>query len=325
MAKHFKNALSLVLILSVLMGFAGCAFFDRIHVTIDPKADNVSGAEIIRLLVSAIDDDAHLSDSYAAIPENQRKGISYPDYYQYVSILRAYSNANGKIKSFRYLNEEENSKHLDSIYTKLSQNCLVDDYYTVFSNYGEVRTVVFEYEKEPEYPVYTYITLDEDGDPYLSFDLISHIISSYNYMKQYLKLITNEKVEGISALLVPEANIPDKVVKEVTLRDLLKKDSILNQKAKFLKRSFNENELIKISDNITGRTDFDKKVSFVICSLFLIGKSIQPITINIKPKYAIYEISVVLPIIIPKIAENIIGKAFFKGYTKDKSPDLYAV
>ena len=86
-----------------------------------------------------------------------------------------------------------------------------------------------------------------------------HALAAAKAIKDPSKVLLG--IQGICTKIYEdyEANIPDKVVKEVTLRDFLKKDSVLNQKAKFLKRSLNENELIKISDNITGRTDFDKK------------------------------------------------------------------
>ena len=215
MTKQIKKVIALLLILSVMMGFVGCAFFDKIHATIDPKKEYISAPEIVRLLISAIDDDKNLADSYASIPEGQRKDISFSYYFEYISILKEFTKGNGKIQGFRFLNDEENSKHLDSIYNKLAQNSLVDDYYTVFSQYGEVRTVIFEFSKESDYPVCLYIPLDEEGFAYLSYDLISHLIASYNYMQQYFKLISAEKADGISALLDVESKIPEEYVGSV--------------------------------------------------------------------------------------------------------------
>ncbi len=215
MTKLIRKVLSLVLILSVMMGFVGCAFFDRIHATMDPKADFISAQEIVRLLVTAIDDPNQLADSYASIPEEQRNDISYSNYFEYITILRSFSDGNGKIKSFRFLDDEENSKHLDSIYNKLASNIEVDDYYTVFSQYGDVRTVEFEYSSETDYPVYMYLDV-VDGYAYLSHDLVSQLISTYNYMQQYFNLLEDEKADGISALL-SAGNVPVKYADEVLL------------------------------------------------------------------------------------------------------------
>lgn len=55
------------------------------------------------------------------------------------------------------------------------------------------------------------------------------------------------------------ANIPLSVKYKLTLRDVLKRDSIWQQQEKFRKRGVYEIEAVKRVGNITGRTDFDKK------------------------------------------------------------------
>ena len=54
------------------------------------------------------------------------------------------------------------------------------------------------------------------------------------------------------------ANLPEKVVHSVTFRDWLKKDSILQQQEKFVKRGEMEIEAVKLAGNITGRTAWDE-------------------------------------------------------------------
>lgn len=54
------------------------------------------------------------------------------------------------------------------------------------------------------------------------------------------------------------ANLPDSVIKSVTFRDWLKKDSIVQQKEKFVLRGRMEKEAIGLAGNITGRTDWDR-------------------------------------------------------------------
>ena len=55
------------------------------------------------------------------------------------------------------------------------------------------------------------------------------------------------------------AGLPDKVIGRRTLRDILKKDSLIEQKCKFEKRAGYEAQAIKLAVNITGRTSFDKE------------------------------------------------------------------
>ena len=54
------------------------------------------------------------------------------------------------------------------------------------------------------------------------------------------------------------ADLPKEVYESRTLRDIIKKDSILQQKEKFLKRGDMEIKTVRIAGNITGRTEFDK-------------------------------------------------------------------
>lgn len=55
------------------------------------------------------------------------------------------------------------------------------------------------------------------------------------------------------------AGLPEKVQKDVTLRDFLRKDSISQQQEKFVLRGQNEAEALRGCGNITGRTRFDRE------------------------------------------------------------------
>ncbi len=52
--------------------------------------------------------------------------------------------------------------------------------------------------------------------------------------------------------------LPEEVTSEATLRDVIRKDSLLRQKEKYEMRADNEEQALKLADNACGRTDFDK-------------------------------------------------------------------
>lgn len=223
MIKLAKKVISVLLILSVMMGFVGCAFFDKIHVTMDSSVESISAPELVRLLVSAVNDEKNLADSYAAIPEHQRKDVSYSTYFEYVSLLRELSSRNGKIVGFDFLNNEENSEHLNYIYSKLEKNSEnVEDYRSVFAQYGSVRTVSFDFLKENSTDVFMYISFDDKENAMLSNILIMHTLGAYNYMHQYFRLLDEKKTDGISALMELGSDVPEEFY-----------NSILNAKADF--------------------------------------------------------------------------------------------
>lgn len=66
-------------------------------------------------------------------------------------------------------------------------------------------------------------------------------------------------LQGIISKCGEEYNceLPNEVVNSRTIRDILKKDNISEQQAKFLERGEREIEALKLVDNVTGRTHFD--------------------------------------------------------------------
>lgn len=61
-----------------------------------------------------------------------------------------------------------------------------------------------------------------------------------------------------------EADLPEYVVKRLTFRDLVKKDSILQQKRKFSLRAEHETELLKLTMHVTGRTEYDYEAAVAV-------------------------------------------------------------
>lgn len=57
------------------------------------------------------------------------------------------------------------------------------------------------------------------------------------------------------------ADLPYSVQKKKTFRDILKKDGLFEQQAKFVKRGEYEKEALSLAGHVTGRTDFDKEMT----------------------------------------------------------------
>lgn len=68
-------------------------------------------------------------------------------------------------------------------------------------------------------------------------------------------------LQGICAKIAEDytAHIPQEVAERSTLRDKLKKDSIIEQQKKFYVRAQNEKDAVMLAGHIAGRTAFDKK------------------------------------------------------------------
>lgn len=61
------------------------------------------------------------------------------------------------------------------------------------------------------------------------------------------------------------AGLPENIYKKKTLRDVLRKDSLVNQQEKFEMRAEHEREALSGAGHVLGRTDFDKKTARRLC------------------------------------------------------------
>lgn len=57
------------------------------------------------------------------------------------------------------------------------------------------------------------------------------------------------------------ADIPERVIRSVTLRDLLRRDDLIRQQHKFALRGNMEREAVSLAGNVTGRTEWDRENS----------------------------------------------------------------
>ncbi|MCM1189483.1 MAG: glycosyltransferase family 4 protein [bacterium] len=67
-------------------------------------------------------------------------------------------------------------------------------------------------------------------------------------------------IQGLCAVCANAyyADLPEKVIRSVTLRDFLKGDSLIRQQRKFVLRGEMEKQAVRLAGNITGRTDWDR-------------------------------------------------------------------
>ena len=68
-------------------------------------------------------------------------------------------------------------------------------------------------------------------------------------------------VQGLCTLIADAyfADLPDKVIHSATFRDVVRHDSLVQQKEKFVKRGTMEREALELTGNIAGRTEWDRE------------------------------------------------------------------
>ncbi|MBQ8591675.1 MAG: glycosyltransferase family 4 protein [Lachnospiraceae bacterium] len=73
-------------------------------------------------------------------------------------------------------------------------------------------------------------------------------------------------IQGLCAAYakVYMADVPQIVQKRWTLRDFLRKDNLVQQQRKFVMRGERENQALRLTGNITGRTTFDREETYAV-------------------------------------------------------------
>lgn len=107
----------------------------------------------------------------------------------------------------------------------------------------------------------------EDFQPNIVHLFGTEFPHAYAFAKVFRK--PNQTLLGIQGLcfrIATEymAGLPTKVVKSKTIRDILRKDSLMEQQNKFVRRGEIEKKTIALSNVITGRTSFDREESLKI-------------------------------------------------------------
>lgn len=134
----------------------------------------------------------------------------------------------------------------------------------------------------------SYYGFLEDGDHPESYDdrleeQLVKICEEYNpqvihcFGTEYphtLALVRNERLSKISVIHLQGimehyanayySDLPEKVINRRTFRDIIRKDSIVQQKEKYLARAKFEKEVLKLACNVCGRTDFDREYALSV-------------------------------------------------------------
>ena len=101
----------------------------------------------------------------------------------------------------------------------------------------------------------------EDAEP----DIVHCFGTEYPHTLAMSRVIPDKKrlligIQGICALYAEAyfSDLPEKVIKSVTLRDRLRRDSLVEQQQKFARRGIMEKEAVLLAGNIAGRTEWDR-------------------------------------------------------------------
>ena len=198
---RFLKIVSAFLAMIMCLSFSACGIFDILQAQIDSNStkSNVSVQELNRLLVNAVNHPENIANCFSAIPENQRKNLSYSYFTEYVDIIREMTKNHGTISSFRILNSTDSQAVFDEITADtVDGNTVVHDFGKVI-----VSKLCFAHDSDLASPVYVYFCQEDNGTCTFSSSWINQVVSIHNYIEHYFDMLDSQNIEGISTLLEP--------------------------------------------------------------------------------------------------------------------------
>ncbi|MBR5974108.1 MAG: hypothetical protein IK020_02885 [Clostridiales bacterium] len=168
--------------------------------------------EMARLLVDSIQDIKAAENFYNKIPEEQRDGLTYSEYYEYIGVISEMMPGGSSVTSFDIVEGQERETLLSSM---LSSNS--EEYDSMIRSCIPIR-VDTTGQRESGTPMYFYLQTKESGEVYLDREWIRSCIDLYAFSVHYFEAYTNKNLTDVISLL-PFTETPEPLPDS---RDVLK-------------------------------------------------------------------------------------------------------
>ena len=194
--------------------------------------------ELARLIVDTMQDIGGAEDYYNRIPEEQKDGVTFSEYYEYVTILQKMMPSGSRIQSFDIVQGEERDVLLSNM--SAVEDSTIDD---LTASCIPIR-VTTTGARSSGVPLYFYLQTNRDGNVYLSHEWVKSCMDLYAFAVHYFEAYTKKNQTDVVSLL-PYMDV------DVTL---LQSPEVLQEKAKEMirfysvnvKSTFSEYEMVSI-------------------------------------------------------------------------------
>lgn len=222
MSRILTVMLALVLSLSLFSSCSAKAF----------QNNRIDVPEMARLVVDSLQDISVAESLFNLIPDEQKDGLTYSEYYEYISILQKMIPSAARITYFDIVegNERENlflnmAGSDSTLFEELMTSCI------------PVR-VTASRQRISEIPIYFYLQTQKDGTVYLSREWIYSCRDLYSFSQHYFEAYSMENLYDVKSLLSYTG----------VSEDLLSSDEVLTEKAKEMIRFYSTNVNSKVSE-----------------------------------------------------------------------------
>ena len=142
--------------------------------------------EMARLLVDSLQDINGAELFYGKIPEEQRDGLTFSEYYEYISVLSEMMPSGSSVTSFEIVEGQEKEDLLSSMLISNSE-----EYDGMIRSSIPIR-VETTGKRASGTPLYFYLQTNADGEVYLNHEWIRSCIDLYAFSVHYFEAYANK-------------------------------------------------------------------------------------------------------------------------------------
>lgn len=189
------------------------------------KKSTIDVPEMARIVADSLDDISLSESLYERIPDDQKDGMTYSEYHEYISVLSNMIPNQGRVLTFEIVEGAEKQRLLEAMlsndpeeYSDLIMSCIPIKVTTT----GVRRSGT---------PIYFYLQTKPDGTVYLNRSWAKSCMDLYAFSVHYFEAYTNENLTDVISL-IPYTE---------TAETLPESEDILREKGKEMIRFYTHN------------------------------------------------------------------------------------
>ena len=196
------------------------------------KKNTIDVPEMARIVADSLDDISLSESLYERIPDDQKDGMTYSEYHEYISVLSDMIPNQGRVLTFEIVEGAEKQRLLEAMlsndpeeYSDLIMSCIPIKVTTT----GVRRSGT---------PIYFYLQTKPDGTVYLNRSWAKSCMDLYAFSVHYFEAYTNENLTDVISL-IPYTE---------TAETLPESEDILREKGKEMIRFYTHNVKSDVND-----------------------------------------------------------------------------
>ena len=159
------------------------------------KKKTIDVPEMARIVADSLDDISLTESLFESIPEEQRDGLTYSEYYEYISVLQKMIPNQGRVLTFEIVEGAEKKRLLEAMISGDE-----DDYSDLIMSCVPIKVTTTGIRRSGT-PIYFYLQTKPDGTVFLSRSWAKSCMDLYAFSVHYFEAYTNENLTDVISLI----------------------------------------------------------------------------------------------------------------------------